>query len=150
IEGVALAQNYRPIDFDTIAYARTVYKDDVDARAYLKNEYVSADGKKVPNLSNQAYPDELIDALLYLDFSGFGHLSLKALTNILPFVEDGLLYDKACQQAGYNFNERIGNKKQTLLPVIPAESIANPVVIRALSQTRKVINAIIKTYGTPS
>ncbi len=150
VEGKTLMHSYRPIDYDTIAYAVTVYKDDQDARAYLQNEYVSGNGRKIRNLANRAYDDKLIEELLYLDFSQFGHLSLKALNRILPFVEEGYQYNKACEKAGYNFNQRVGNEKKKLLPVIPADEIANPVVIRALSQTRKVVNSIIKRYGSPS
>lgn len=142
--------SYGPKDYDTFAYAVTVYKDDTDARAYLQNTYVSEKGKKVRNLQNKVYEDALIEELLYLDYSQFGHLSLKALRNILPFVEQGMQYHAACEAAGYHFNERVGIEKQRLLPVIPADKIMNPVVIRSLSQTRKIINGIIKRYGSPS
>ncbi|WP_042224718.1 type II CRISPR RNA-guided endonuclease Cas9 [Oceanobacillus manasiensis] len=150
VEGKTLAESYRPIDYDTFAYAVTVYKDDHDARDYLSNEYVNKNGKRVSNLANRHYSSELIEALLNLSYSKFGHLSLKALNKIIPFLEEGLLYNQACEKAGYNFNQKVGDKKEKFLPVIPADDIANPVVIRALSQTRKVINAIIKRYGSPS
>lgn len=150
VEGTTLAKSYRPIDYDTFAYAITVYKDDQDARDYLLNDYVSSSGRRIHNLSNRSYSNELIDELLNLSFSKFGHLSLKALNNIIPYLEQGYLYHEACEKAGYNFNQKIGTKKEKLLPVIPADDIANPVVIRSLSQTRKVLNAIIKRYGSPS
>ena len=114
------------------------------------NTYVNENGRKIPNLTNRAYDKKLIEELLYLDFSLFGHLSLKALNKIIPFAEEGLQYNEACEKAGYNFNQRIGKEKKKLLPVIPTDEIANPVVIRALSQTRKVLNKIIKTYGSPT
>ncbi|WP_231784117.1 type II CRISPR RNA-guided endonuclease Cas9 [Lentibacillus sp. JNUCC-1] len=145
-----MPETIRPIDYDTFGYALTVFKDDPDIRAYLKNEYVNTNGKKVSNLSNQAYDEALISELLNLSFSKFGHLSFKALNNILPYIEDGLQYYEACEKAGYNFNQRVGQKKHALLPVIPTKDIANPVVIRALSQTRKVVNSIIKRFGPPS
>ncbi len=150
VEGKTLAESYRPIDYDTIAYAITVYKDDNDAREYLSNDFVTTDGKRIKNLANRAYKEELIDELLNLSYSQFGHLSLKALNKIIPYLEEGLPYYKACEKAGYHFNQRVGKDKQKLLPVIPANDIANPVVIRSLSQTRKVLNAIIKRYGSPS
>ncbi len=150
IEGKTLAESYRPIDYDTFAYAVTVYKDDHDAREYLLNTYVNENGKQVKNLANRAYNEELIEGLLNLSFSKFGHLSLKALNKIIPYVEQGHAYHEACEKAGYQFNQRVGNEKQKLLPVIPTKDITNPVVIRSLSQTRKVINGIIKRYGQPS
>ncbi|HHW39003.1 MAG TPA: type II CRISPR RNA-guided endonuclease Cas9 [Bacillales bacterium] len=149
-EGKELANAYRPIDMDTFAYALTVFKDDQDIRDYLTNSYVNERGKQVSNLANQKYDDVLIDSLLALSFSKFGHLSLKALNNILPYLEDGYLYYEACEKAGYEFSKKTCLKKHHLLPVIPANEIANPVVIRSLSQTRKIINSIIKRYGSPS
>ncbi|MBT2214690.1 type II CRISPR RNA-guided endonuclease Cas9 [Virgibacillus dakarensis] len=150
VEGKTLAESYRPIDYDTFAYAVTVYKDDNDVRDYLSNDYVNKNGKRIHNLANRAYSQKLIDELLNLSYAKFGHLSLKALNNIIPYLEQGYLYHKACEEAGYSFNQKVGKKKEKLLPVIPADDIANPVVIRSLSQTRKVINAIIKRYGSPS
>lgn len=149
-EGKIMANSYRPIDIDTFAYALTVFKDDPDIRDYLENVYVNERGKPIKNLSNRAYHSTLIDSLLELSFSKFGHLSLKALNNILPFLEEGYMYHEACEKAGYVFNKKRDRQKQFLLPVIPSKEIANPVVIRSLSQTRKIINSIIKRYGSPT
>src|SRR5699024_9038432 len=150
VKGKALAETYRPIDYDTIAYAITIYKDDENLKDYLLNQYVSADGNRVYNLANRTYDEELIEELLYLDFSQFGHLSFTALKRILPHVEAGLYYNEACKNAGYRLHHGRNKRKKKLLPVIPIKDIRNPVVIRAFSQTRKVINAIIKRYGSPS
>ncbi|GGJ91452.1 CRISPR-associated endonuclease Cas9 [Lentibacillus kapialis] len=150
VEGKTLAESYRPIDYDTFAYALTVYKDDQDTRDYLLNAYVNENGKQVRNLADRAYNEEVIDALLNLSFSKFGHLSFKALYKILPYLEEGYPYHEACEKAGYHFNQRIGREKKNFLPVIPTKDIANPVVVRSLSQTRKVINSIIKRYGQPT
>lgn len=150
VEGKTLAESYRPIDYDTFAYAVTVYKDDNDTRDYLLNDYVTENGKRINNLANRTYSEKLIEELLNLSYSKFGHLSLKALNKIIPYMEEGHPYHKACELAGYQFNQKVGKTKTKLLPVIPGDEIANPVVIRALSQTRKVINAIIKRYGSPS
>lgn len=149
-EGKIMANSYRPIDIDTFAYALTVFKDDPDIRDYLENVYVNERGKPIKNLANRAYHSTLIDSLLELSFSKFGHLSLKSLNNILPFLEEGYMYHEACEKAGYVFNKKRDSQKQFLLPVIPSKEIANPVVIRSLSQTRKIINSIIKRYGSPS
>ncbi|WP_010632729.1 type II CRISPR RNA-guided endonuclease Cas9 [Sporolactobacillus vineae] len=141
---------YRPLDIDTIAYALTVFKDDQDTRDYLSNTFVNGNGKQVLNLANRAFDAELIDGLLSLSFAKFGHLSLKALHKLIPHMEQGLSYYDACKKVGYHDNEQVGKSKQHLLPVIPADEIRNPVVVRSLSQTRKVINAIIKRYGSPT
>ncbi|HDX9579618.1 TPA: type II CRISPR RNA-guided endonuclease Cas9 [Bacillus pseudomycoides] len=150
VEGKNVNDSYRPIDLDTFAYALTVFKDDQDIRDYLQNRYVSSNGKKVLNLANLEYKEKLIEELLQLSFTKFGHLSLKALKNILPYMEQGMPYHQACAEAGYTFNQRVNKEKQYLLPVIPTKDIANPVVIRSMSQVRKVVNGIIKKYGSPS
>ncbi|WP_246092851.1 type II CRISPR RNA-guided endonuclease Cas9 [Terrilactibacillus laevilacticus] len=141
---------FRPVDFDCIAQALTVFKDDNDIRDYLLNRYVNQNGKKERNLANRAFDKELIEELLTLSFSKFGHLSLRALHRILPHLEKGLSYDKACTEAGYSFNNKLEKEKSRLLPAVNTNEIRNPVVIRSLSQTRKVLNAIIKRYGSPT
>lgn len=73
-------------------------------------------------------------------------LSLKAIRNILPYLQNGLRYDEACKEAGYHHSQRV-NKGHDLVP--PFDDIRNPVVNRALAQTRKVINACIRKYGKP-
>lgn len=149
-EGKEQVYAYRPIDIDTFAYALTVFKNDKDICEYLNNSYVNERGKVVKNLANREYHPHLIDSLLSLSFTKFGHLSMKAIHKLLPFLEEGDLYHEACKKAGYELSRKTNLEKQKLLPVIPVDEVKNPVLLRALSQTRKVINAIIKRYGTPS
>ncbi len=127
----------KPLLMDAIAEALGHYKADQSVREYLK--------KQAPQLE-----DEIIEAIFSLNWSKFKHLSLKALKRITPHLEEGLGYDKACQKAGYDFQ----NKDKTIersrfLPAIPPEEIRNPIVLRSLSQARKVLNAIIREYGPP-
>ena len=94
--------------------------------------------------------DEVAEALLRISFSGFGHLSVKALRNIVPFLEVGMDYDKACEKAGYDFKAVFkGNKGLFLPPLSKQENIemTNPVVKRAVAQMRLVYNAIARKYG---
>ena len=72
------------------------------------------------------------------------------ITKINKFMLNGLTYDKACQAAGYDFKKGIANSTKTNLLPIPTEDeqITNPVVKRAFAQTRKVINALIREYGS--
>jgi len=138
--------SFYPVDYDTFGYALTIFKDDNDIRSYLLNQY-EQNGKVVKNLADKVYDEELIDELLNLSFSKFGHLSLKALRRIIPFMEEGDVYSLACEKAGYAFTGPKKKQKSVLLPNIP--TISNPVVMRALTQARKVVNAIIKKYGSP-
>lgn len=119
---------------DQIAYALTFYKTDEDIKEYL----LAAD------LSS-----EIIEALLSISFAKVSHLSIKAMRKLLIYMEEGMRYDEAIVKVGYEFNPYEGKAKHKLLPVIPAEEIRNPVVLRSLTQTRKVVNAIIRKYGSP-
>ncbi len=73
-------------------------------------------------------------------------LSLKAIRKIMPHLQTGLRYDEACKAAGYHHSQRV-NKAHSLVPAF--DDIRNPVVNRALAQTRKVINACIRKHGMP-
>ncbi|MBC7765544.1 MAG: type II CRISPR RNA-guided endonuclease Cas9, partial [Hyphomonadaceae bacterium] len=94
---------------------------------------------------------QLTKALHYVSYDKFAHLSLTALRKLIPHLEDGLLYNEACSNLGYNHSQPDkGLEKQYKLPLIPSEDICNPVVVRALTQTRKVVNALIDKYGSPT
>lgn len=90
-----------------------------------------------------------IDIIEGLNFSKFGHLSVKACDKIIPFLEKGMTYNEACQAAGYDFRAHSGGEKSRLLPPIgdDCNEITSPVVRRTVSQTIKVVNAIIRRYN---
>ena len=143
----------QPDIFDQIAWVLSVYKDDDEVRAELA---------KLP-LPNR---DELIDALLNIRFDKFHALSLKALRAIVPHMEKGLRYDEACVEAGYHHSQlhKAGEGAHKYLPPLyagrdkdgcmrfaeDADIPRNPVVLRSLNQARKVVNAIIRRYGSPA
>ena len=136
--------------FDKIGEVLTCNKDDYSIREGLieVNKDRSAQGKA--ELS-----DEAINAIVNskLSFAGFGHLSLVALRKITPYLlkGNGMTYDKAVEEAGYQFTAKLSGHKNLLPPLNEEEShqITNPVVKRAVSQTIKVVNAIIRKYGAP-
>ena len=82
----------------------------------------------------------------HVDFTCTVNLSLEALKNILPFMEQGDDYDTAWRKV----YPPQSTKKESVLPPIPADEIRNPVVLRALSQARKVINGVVRRYGPPA
>ena len=91
-----------------------------------------------------------------LKISQFGNLSFVAMSKIIPFLEDGLLYNEASEKAGFDFrNIDKFNKTKTKKIVFNEEvneylkDITNPVVRRAIGQVIKVVNAIIDKYGSP-
>ena len=101
-------------------------------------------------LKDKNIDESLLEAVLNINFTKFGHLSYKAMNKIIPELEKGLTYDKACEMAGYEFKGKLNELQYKLPPVSELdEEILNPVVLRAVSQTRKVVNAIIDLYGSP-
>lgn len=123
---------------DRIAEILTLYKSDESRDIRLR---------EIPNL------EKYIDDLLELNPSKFQHLSIKAMKKIMPYLEQGFLYYEACEQAGYDFKgDRAGEKMMFLKGEVVnqvLEEIPNPVVKRSISQTIKVVNAIIREYGSP-
>ena len=126
--------------YDDIAYTFTFYKNEESIEKAL-NKLTMSDTIK----------EKLLNSNLH--FSGVGNLSIKAIKNILPFLAQGETYDKSAELAGYDFRNqnRGGTRKNKLRldDLLKTESINSPVVKRAISQTFKVVNAIIRQYGKP-
>lgn len=109
---------------------------------------------------------------------GYASLSLKAIKNILPYLEQGKVYSEACALAGYNHSDRrtgeiydylpyygrilksavIGGRFEGEEPDVDEDiglqevyfgKINNPTVHVGLNQLRKVVNEIISRYGKP-
>lgn len=109
---------------------------------------------------------------------GYASLSLKAIKNILPYLEQGKVYSEACTLAGYNHSDRrtgeiydylpyygrilksavIGGRFEGEEPDVDEDislqevyfgKINNPTVYVGLNQLRKVVNEIISRYGKP-
>lgn len=100
-------------------------------------------------LEEHGIDNEAIKAVKDLSMNKTMHLSLKAIENIIPYMSAGYKYSVACEMAGYNHSViNSGKKKSFLLPVLSnSELTTNPVVNRAISQTRKVVNALIRKHG---
>ena len=92
-------------------------------------------------------------ALKYgLSFEKFGSLSIKAMRQIMPYLKQGLRYDKACKSAGFNHSSFEHEKSKFLKGAEIEErlkDITSPVVKRAVNQTIRILNEIIKEYGSP-
>lgn len=127
------------VDFNDLTHEQL----DAIGEALSKNQ---SDDVITTELEKYNIADEIIEALLGLpNFAKFGHLSVKACCKIIPYLKQGMTYDKACQAAGYDFKAEKNEPKKYLPPISPDDSeITNPVVRRAVSQTIKVINAIIR------
>lgn len=96
--------------------------------------------------------EETIEKLSKIDMKGYGHLSLHVLREILPYLEEGMVYSDAMQKAGHNHSEHNFEKQKFLGTKEVYDAIGgvtSHVVKRALSQTVKVIDAVIRQYGSP-
>lgn len=80
--------------------------------------------------------------------AGYCSLSLKAIRKLLPHMEKGVPYATAVLEV-YDFPAP--EPLDHLPPVVKVlPEIRNPVVMRALTELRKVVNHIIKRFGKPS
>lgn len=85
-----------------------------------------------------------------LSFSKFGHVSVKACDMLIPYLEQGMKYNEACEAAGLNFKGHDAGERSRFLPPLDEDArntITSPVVQRAVSQAIKVVNAIIRERG---
>ena len=118
--------------------------------------------------------EEVIGELLKINLKDFRNLSIKALGKILPFLEDGDVFSKACEQADYNHSQRPAQQRKTTLDPFETyqferwrsrndggkalmskketryKDLNNPTVARALNQARRVLNALVEKYGSPA
>lgn len=103
----------------------------------LKTKMLSEDEKQI-----------LIKALIEnIHFDKFLNLSIKAIDRLLKYMLEGKRYDEAVCLCDYKKAE--GDKQKFLRALNKDEQLelTNPVIKRALAQTRKVVNALIRTYG---
>lgn len=151
----AAALEGRPEQLDAIGWALSVYKDDDEIRTEL-NKLALPGGAR------------MTEALLPISFDKFHALSLKALRRIVPLMEQGKRYDEAVaalpEYGHHSQRFEVGTGQEKYLPPFyegrnKAGSMKfredldvprNPVVLRALNQARKVVNALIREYGAPA
>lgn len=127
--------NLSPELQDEIGTAFSLFKTDEDITGRLKD---------------RVQPEILEVLLKHISFDKFVQISLKALRRIVPLMEQGKRYDEACAEIYGDHDGKKNTEEKIYLPPIPADEIRNPVVLRALSQARKVINAVVRRYGSPA
>ncbi|MBN9133899.1 MAG: type II CRISPR RNA-guided endonuclease Cas9 [Nitrosospira multiformis] len=147
----AAAVEGKPQLLDQITCVLSIYKEDDEVAEQLR---------KLPLPD----PERMINALLDIRFDKFHALSLKVLYQIVPHMESGLRYDEACVRAGYHHSQlqKVDKADKYLPPLyagrdengcmVPNDDLdipRNPVVLRALNQARKLVNALIRKYGSP-
>ena len=132
--------------------SETEKRDLFDEVGELLTSY-KTDAARIEKLSNLGLTSEEIDHLLDLNPKGYVRLSHKAMKEIEPYLVQGLTYDKACTAAGLDFQVTYTGEKMKYLKGPEINNIINniqsPVVRRSVAQTVRVINAIIRKYGSP-
>lgn len=139
---------------DNIAWVLSVFKDGDEVERELR-------ALGLPG------GETAVQALLDISFDKFHALSLKALRRIVPHMEKGLRYDEAVaaipEYGHHSQLQKPVDGKQKFLPPLYAgrgkdgrmlfsedmDIPRNPVVLRSLNQARKVVNALIRKYGSP-
>ncbi len=151
----AAALEGKPEQLDAIGWVLSVYKDDDEI---------------IRELTKLALPggERMTAALLPISFDKFHALSLKALRRIVPLMERGSRYDEAValipEYGNHSQRFEVGVGQTKFLPPFyegrnergsmkfreDVDVPRNPVVLRALNQARKVVNALIREYGAPA
>lgn len=116
-----------------------------DVLSIQNNELLARRGRDIWGLDKDA-ADKF--AALKLE-PGYGNLSKKAMKKFIPLMEKGAPYATAVKEVHPETHEA-SEPLDHLPPVLGSLSdLRNPVVIRVLTETRKVVNAIIRRYGKP-
>ncbi|MBL0703244.1 MAG: type II CRISPR RNA-guided endonuclease Cas9 [Sulfurospirillum sp.] len=138
------------IHWQNIAQDKHLLNEIAKIFSYHKNDIkIEEELKKVKfNTLDENEKKMLIDELIEkIQFEHFLHVSIKAIDKILPFMHEGKRYDEAVKTLGY---KSLSGKKERLLRGLNKKEmneLTNPVVKRAIAQTRKVVNALIRKYG---
>lgn len=116
---------------------------------YKINEDILNKIKESENIENIFEDIHFVELLP--NFKDHLMLSTDLIKKLIPLMLEGNTYDKAMNVLGYNHSDINGDKekKDLLVPIYVDDTITNQRVIRSLTQTRKVINSIIKKYGIP-
>lgn len=138
--GCELSANNKDVIND-VGYILTVAKSDSRREELMKN---------YPMLMGLS--DLQKDNILKLSFDKVGSLSIKAMDNIIPHLLNGERYDNACVSAGYNHSVKTCEKHKYLKGAWldeQLENITSNVAKRSINQSLRILNSIIKKYGSP-
>lgn len=132
----------------------TLSFDRLDEIGTILSLYKSDDRRR-EQLAKLELEDAEIQTLLPLSFSKAGNLSLTAMKKLIPHLERGVNYDEAARAVYGDHRGRTGAVRTKTLSYGALQEegaldeITNPVVLRAVSQTCKVVNAVVRRYGSP-
>jgi CRISPR-associated endonuclease Csn1 len=139
-----------------------IIDEDVDQQPLYKlwhTIYSIADVQECMNALVKSFGIEkpIAEKLANIDLTkqAFGNKSAKSMRKILPYLMEGNVYSDACSYAGYNHSNSLTkdeNEKRKLLdniPLLPKNSLRQPVVEKILNQMINIVNAINTSYGRP-
>ena len=137
----ALSDEHRNRDFiDEVAKILLFNKSEERIREQISDN----------SLLNSLGEEEVLN-ILQLDCTKTSNLSLSALKAIEPYLEQGFKYSEAMEKADISADKN--GEKSVLLQGedmrARIDEITSPVVKRSVSQAVKVINALIREYGSP-
>jgi CRISPR-associated endonuclease Csn1 len=114
-----------------------------DVRSITKTAALVRRGKNAWGLDDDA-AGQLAEVTLE---AGYCNLSRQALAKVLPLMEGGMQYATARKQV---YGEAPSPEPHDRVPPLRDEvEPRNPAVERALSETRRVVNAVVARYGKP-
>lgn len=99
------------------------------------------------------FNDELIKGILKLPVKNdFVALSSRAARKLLPHLREGLMYDKACKEAGYNHSDSLTKEQNEERKIIDIEKLnnikpnelRNPTVEKILNQLINLLKGLSK------
>lgn len=147
------------------ALAKTI-DDIVSVLATAQTDIEVSTGLAKLNLGLQHAHIEALQTII--TFNKYRNLCRDALTRIMPYLEDGMVYSAACKAAGFNHSEKQGVQRQKYLPPLQTtlfqryrhglptkkkerryKGLTNPVVARSFNQARLVFNELVKQHGSP-
>lgn len=114
--------------------------------------YYKSDEKRREELSDLLLNQTQIEKLLKLNYTKFHNLSFKAMKKLTPEMEAGYSYTESCLRVGYDSLGTDGVKSKYISKELLNEAvdkIMNPTVKRAVRRTIRILNEIIKLYGSP-
>ena len=115
-----------------------------------KNELASAIEKHF-GISDK----NIIEQLYSLDFvkPGFGNKSAKFMRKLIPYLQEGMMYNEACEIIGVSHSNSLTKEQNndrpliSKMPQIQKGELRQPVVEKILNQMVNVVNALIEKYG---
>lgn len=110
-------------------------------------EHLIATLQKAPFQFSESEAKTLIKVGFKAEFS---NISTRAIRKILPYLEQGMVYSEACEQAGFrhsDFMTKAENMERVLadsLAVMKPNSLRNPTVEKITNQLINLVNTILK------